>query len=233
MLLEQELSLVEKAKGGDGRAKEILIENNEGLIRRLSMRFRSYGIEEDLYQTACVGFLKAIDSFDPSFGTRLTTYAVPVMVGELRKYLRDQSPMKFTRGERQKISRLMEAKDSLTAELGREPNIREVALRLGWDPGDVVGLLESARWPISLEEEKRVGGEAPAEWLERLELAELVRRLPELEQNVIVGRFYGCLTQHELSRRLGISQSQVSRLEKRALMRLREWYCLDTSYQKE
>lgn len=231
MSLGEEARLIKDAKGGDARAKEILLERNEGLIRHLSARFRLYGREEDLYQTACLGFLKAVESYDPEYGVKLSTYAVSVIVGELKKYLRDQSPLRLSRGDRQRMSKLKETREALLSELGREPSVGEIARRLGWEPGDAVHLLESMRVPVSLEEVKPV--EKGSDWVESSELRQLVGELPERERVVISGRFYQDLTQEELSRKLGLSQSQVSRLEKSALMRLRTWYLLDSLHQKE
>ena len=220
------------ARRGDRDAGQRLLEDNTGLIWSVVRRFFGRGVEaEDLYQIGCVGFLKAVDGFDESFGTRFSTYAVPKISGEIRRFLRDDGAIKVSRSIKEQAVVVRSARNALEQKLGRAPTLSELSETTGMSAEDIA-MVETATCPTeSLQREtgedgftlEQVLGDYQAEErvLEHVSLREALRKLPEKELQVISLRFYHGMTQDAASRVIGVSQVQVSRLEKRAIEKLR------------
>ena len=229
---ELSLSELQAARQGDREAAGRLLEENSGLIWSVARRYFGRGAEaEDLYQLGCLGFLKAIEGFDEEFGTRFSTYAVPKIAGEIRRFLRDDGMLKVSRGVKEQAAKIHQARLALEQRLGREPSVSELTEATGFSGEEIAfaqlatGPAESIHSPcgedgFSLE---LVLGDYEAEerMLERVSLRSLVEQLPERERKVIALRYYHGLTQQSCARVLGVSQVQVSRLERRAVDALR------------
>ncbi len=224
---------LQAAREGDDRAcEQVLLENN-GLIWSVVRRYYGRGVElDDLYQLGCMGFLKAVRGFDPAYGTQFSTYAVPKIAGEIRRFLRDDGPVKVSRGLREQGASIRAARGKLSNQLGREPALSELAQATGLTPEEIAAA-ETANEPVislqaeagedglTLEGVLTSGGEEEG-LLERLTLRAAIAGLPEREQQVLLLRYYRGMTQMDAARVLGVSQVQVSRLERKALVRLRE-----------
>ena len=221
------------AQRGDREVAGRLIEENAGLIWSIARRYFGRGVDpEDLYQLGCVGFLKAIEGFDESFGTRFSTYAVPKISGEIRRFLRDDGIVKVSRGVKEQGMQLRAARQALEQRLGREPSIGELSRETGMSPEDIA-FVETATGPAeSLQREQgedgfsleQVLGEPGAEekMVEKVALCSAIEALPERERQVVALRYYHGMTQQSCARVLHVSQVQISRLERRAVERLRE-----------
>lgn len=219
-------------KGDRKRAGEI-VEENSGLIWSVVRRFTGRGVDaDDLYQLGCVGLLKAIDGFDESFGTRFSTYAVPKISGEIRRFLRDDGAVKVSRGVKEQAAQIRAARNSLEQRIGREPTLSELERETGLSVEDIV-FAETATGPAeSLQRESGEDGfslelvlgdfAAEEKMLEHVALRSAIDKLPERERQVIALRFYHGMTQQNCARVLHVSQVQVSRLERRAIDELRE-----------
>lgn len=221
------------AKDGDNSAAERLIEENSGLIWSIARRFFGRGCEpDDLYQLGCVGFLKAISGFDESFGTQFSTYAVPKISGEIRRFLRDDGAIKVSRGIKEQSQHIKTARLNLEQKLGREPYISELSEETGLTPEEIA-FAETATGPAeSLQRETGEDGFTlehvladsfgEEKMLEKVSLKLAVEKLPEKERKTVFLRYYHGMTQEAASKILGISQVQVSRIEKKAMEHLRE-----------
>jgi RNA polymerase sporulation-specific sigma factor len=226
------LSLIRSAQDGDEFACRQALEENKGLIWSIVRRYQRRGVEvDDLYQLASIGFIKAVKGYDLTYGTCFSTYAVPKIAGEIRRYLRDQGPLKVSRSIREKGQALFALKEKLCGVLGREPRLSDLAEVSGLTEEEIAVLELSAAIPESLQGENadglslesRLGSEAPENGLiEKIALREAISSLPEREKYVILLRFYKDLTQEQTARIIGVSQVQVSRLERRGLAKLRE-----------
>ena len=226
--------LIARCQAGDEQAKELLILENSGLIWSVTRRFLGRGAEaDDMYQLACLGFLKAIDGFDLEFGTQFSTYAVPKIAGEIRRFLRDDGAVKVSRGIKERAVTIKTAKNNLTNTLGREPTVCEVAEYTGISPEDIA-IAESATTCVeSIHQTTGVDGfslenilsdtQSEESLIEKIALRQALEKLPERESNVIKLRYFHGLTQQRVSVVLGVSQVQVSRIEKKALEKLREF----------
>ncbi len=220
------------ARAGDREAAGRLVEENSGLIWSVARRYFGRGTEaEDLYQLGCLGFLKAVEGFDDSYGTRFSTYAVPKIAGEIRRFLRDDGMLKVSRSVKEQAAKIHLARLAMEQRLGREPSLSELAAETALSAEEIAfaqlaaGPAESIQNPcgedgFSLE---LVLGDYEAEerMLERVSLRALVEKLPERERKVILLRYYHGLTQQRCARALGVSQVQISRLERRAVEQLR------------
>ena len=226
------LDLLDLARQGDQAAVSQVLEENSGLIWAVVRRYYGRGAEpEDLYQLGCLGFLKAVQGFDRAYGTQFSTYAVPKIAGEIRRYLRDNGAIKVSRGLREQSLTIYAAREQLRSRLGREPALSELSEATGLAPEEIAVAELAAAAPDSLQQENAEGltlestladSAAPEEALvERIALRSAIDALPEQEQKTILLRFYKGLTQQQCARILGVSQVQVSRLEKRALDHLR------------
>ena len=226
---EDRLALLDQAQSGDSDACEKMLEENSGLIWAVVRRY--YGCGEDLYQLGCIGFIKAVKGFDVTYGTQFSTYAVPKIAGEIRRFLRDDGPVKVGRSLRERGQSIWSARQRLRTALGREPRLSEIAAETGWSTEEIATAELATAAPESLQQEtadgltleSTLGTEAPEEALvEKIALREAIRALPEREQETIYLRFFKCMTQEQAARILGVSQVQVSRLERKGVTHLRE-----------
>ena len=223
--------LIAKAQQGDREASEALVEENSGLIWSVARRFLGRGTEaDDLYQLGCLGFLKAVEGFDLAYGTQFSTYAVPKIAGEIRRFLRDDGAIKVSRTLRERSQSIYSAREKLRVQLGREPVLSELAEETGLSVEEIADADIASAAPESFQQEMGdgltletlLGTESPEESLiEQLSLRAAIDLLPERERMTILLRFFKALTQEQTARVLGVSQVQVSRLERRALQKLR------------
>lgn len=242
LLSEKEtLRLLKKARKGDLKARERLVNCNYRLVFNIIKRFEGRGFDlEDLFQIGVIGLLKAVDNFDPDYGVRFSTYAVPMIIGEIKRFLRDDHPVKITRALKEKGILIRRMHEKLVRELGREPTIGEIAEALNFGKEEVSAALEAAQLPVSLfeainsnnpDEEDSLSvldclkseGEHEYAWLEKIALRDALARLPERERKIICLRFFEDKTQTEVGEMLGLSQVQVSRLERQAVAKLRDY----------
>ncbi len=231
----EKIRLLKAMQAGDRGAREKLIEGNLRLVLSVIQRFTQRGENlDDLFQVGCIGLMKSIDNFDISQNVRFSTYAVPMIVGEIRRYLRDNNAIRISRSMRDTAYRAMQAKEQLIRETQKEPTVEQIAERIGLPREDVVLALESIVEPVSLYEPvysdsgdtlyvmDQVGDHNDdSNWLDELALKEAIRGLGEREKRILNLRFFKGLTQIEVSAEIGISQAQVSRLEKGALNRIK------------
>jgi len=225
------LELLRAAQEGDRDACQQAVIENNGLIWSVVRRYYGRGVEpDDLYQLGCLGFLKAVQGFDFNYGTCFSTYAVPKIAGEIRRFLRDDGAVKVGRSIREQAQTLYSVREKMRHELGREPALSELSERTGLTPEEIAQTDLATDTPESLQQETAdgltlegmLGTEAPEEGLvERIALREAIDRLPEKERMTILLRYFKGLTQERTARVLGVSQVQVSRLERRVLERLR------------
>lgn len=225
--------LIVKAQTGDNSAMETLVEENTGLIWAVTRRFMGRGTElDDLYQLGCLGFLKAVEGFDTAYGTQFSTYAVPKISGEIRRFLRDDGAVKVSRSLKEQASAIRTVRSQLTLALGREPTIAEISRQTGLSTEEIA-LAETA---VSATEsiQKECGEEgfslenilsdtdSEEKMVEKIALRQAIDALPEREAMVIRLRYYHGLTQQRIAKVLDVSQVQISRIEKKAIAQLRE-----------
>ena len=225
--------LISLAQKGDRIASETLVEENSGLIWSVARRFQGRGTEmDDLYQLGCLGFLKAVEGFDLEYGTQFSTYAVPKIAGEIRRFLRDDGAVKVSRGLKEQAATIKSVRSRLTTALGREPTIQEISRQTGFSPEEIA-LAETAT--ASTESIQRENGEegfslediltdteSEERMVEKIALRQAVEKLPARERMVIQLRYFHSLTQQRVAKVMDVSQVQVSRIEKKALTLLRE-----------
>jgi RNA polymerase sporulation-specific sigma factor len=236
MLKEKEKEeLLKRTRTGDKLAREELISGNLRLVLSVIQRFTGRGENlDDLFQIGCIGLIKSIDNFDITQNVKFSTYAVPMIIGEVRRYLRDNSSIRVSRSIKDTAYHAMQAKEQLTAELDREPDVSEIADRLGLSKADVVIALESIVDPISLYEPvysdggdtifvlDQVGDKNDdRNWLDEISFKEEIKKLSDRERLILSLRYMKGQTQMEVSDRIGISQAQVSRLEKGAISKIK------------
>ena len=226
-------ALLEQARRGDRAARERLLSENTGLIWSVVRRFYGRGVDpDDLYQLGCLGFLKAIDGFDTEYGTQFSTYAVPKIAGEIRRFLRDDGAIKISRTIKEQAGMLRGVRGRLTVELGREPRISELAEASGLSPEEIA-VIETAMLPTdSLQRptgedgcslEQLLPGEAIEDRIiESVALQDAIAKLEPRQRAIISMRYFRGMTQDKTAAVLGVSQVQVSRLERKALKQLRE-----------
>lgn len=232
--MDEQVALLRRAKAGDREASGRMVEENAGLIWAVARRFFGRGCDpDDLYQLGCVGFLKAIDGFDEDYGTRFSTYAVPKISGEIRRFLRDDGAVKVSRTLKEQYAALRSARAQLEQSHGRAPTVLELAAYTGLS-AEEIALAEGAAEPAaSLQQELGADGfsleqtlsdpEGEERLLEHVALSQALDTLPDNERMTLYLRFWHGMTQSDASRVLGVSQVQVSRLEKRAVGHLREF----------
>lgn len=225
--------LIVKSQNGDQEASEQLITENSGLIWSVVRRFFGRGVEgDDLYQLGCLGFLKAVDGFDISFGTQFSTYAVPKIAGEIRRFLRDDGAVKVSRSIKEQAITIKNARNILVQSLGREPSVQEIAAQTGFSAEEIATAEMATAAVESMHQETGEDGftlenilsdtESEENLLEKIALKQAIEKLPEREAMVIRLRYYHGLTQDRISKVLLVSQVQVSRIEKKALAMLKE-----------
>ena len=225
--------LIRRAQNGDREASERLVTENAGLIWSVAKRFLGRGTEaEDLYQLGCLGFLKAVEGFDLEFGTQFSTYAVPKISGEIRRFLRDDGAIKVSRSLKERSAAVRSARALLGSALGREPSLKELSDHLGLAPEDIAQAEAATREVESIHRECGEEGftlenvltdtESEERMLEKIALRQAIAELPEREKCVISLRYFHGLTQDRVAKVLDVSQVQVSRIEKKAIGMLRE-----------
>lgn len=233
---EENKKLLREMKNGDKTAREKLINGNLRLVLSVIQRFSGRGENpDDLFQIGCIGLIKSIDNFDISLDIQLSTYAVPMIIGEIRRHLRDSTPVRISRSIKDTAYRVMQTKEKYIAENGREPTAEEIAAALGIEKADVVMALGSVVDPLSLYEPVfSEGGDTiyvldqvgdnndDKNWLDEISMKEAIRGLSDRERRILKMRFIDGKTQMEVSSEIGISQAQVSRLEKFSLQKIKD-----------
>ena len=234
---QQMEDLLQKASTGDDTARQQLIEGNLRLVLSVIQRFEKRGESpDDLFQVGCIGLMKAIANFDPTKQVRFSTYGVPMIAGEVRRYLRDNSVIRVSRSIRDVAYRVLQCKEALALRLGREPTLEEIAKELDLPVEDVNQAMDAVCAPVSLYDPVYADGGDPLKvidqvldtkntetvWMEHIALREAFRALGEREKKILSLRFYDGRTQMEVAQALGISQAQVSRLEKGAISAMRK-----------
>lgn len=225
--------LIGQAQAGNRAAMETLVEENSGLIWAVTRRFLGRGTEaEDLYQLGCLGFLKAVEGFDAGFGTQFSTYAVPKISGEIRRFLRDDGAVKVSRSLKEQSAAIKAVRSRLTGALGREPTIAEISRQTGFSPEEIALAETATAATESIQRESGEEGfslenvltdtESQEKMVEKIALRQAIDALPEREAMVIRLRYFHALTQQRVAKVLGVSQVQVSRIEKKAISHLRE-----------
>lgn len=225
--------LIAGSQAGDRAATDALVQENMGLIWSVAKRFMGRGTEpDDLYQLGCLGFLKAVEGFDLNFGTQFSTYAVPKIAGEIRRFLRDDGAVKVSRSIKEQACNIRSTRARLTNALGRDPTVQELSRQMGLSPEEIALAEAATAATESIQREAGEEGfslediltdtESEERMVERIALRQAIERLPEREKCVISLRFFHGLTQERVSRVLNVSQVQVSRIEKKALGILRE-----------
>ena len=225
--------LIARSQAGDKNAGEALVTENAGLIWSVARRFLGRGAEaDDLYQLGCLGFLKAVEGFDLNFGTQFSTYAVPKIAGEIRRFLRDDGAVKVSRGIKEQAAAIKTARNLLLNALGREPTLQELSKQTGIAPEDIAFAETATAATESINREAGEDGftlegillntESEDTMVEKISLRQAIEGLPEREATVIRLRYFHGLTQQRVSKVLAVSQVQVSRIEKKAITKLRQ-----------
>lgn len=224
--------LIARSQAGDEEATQLLVEENSGLIWAVVKRFLCRGTDaDDLYQLGCLGFLKAVRGFDLSYGTRFSTYAVPKIGGEIRRFLRDDGTIKVSRSLKEQSASIKSVRNRLTAALGREPTIQEISSQTGLSPEEIALAETATAATESIQQETGEEGfslenilsdtESEEQMVEKIALRQAIDALPERERTIIKLRYYHGLTQQRVAKVMEVSQVQVSRIEKKALELLR------------
>lgn len=231
--------LLIKIKAGDLEAREKFINGNLRLVLSVIQRFQNRGEKaDDLFQIGCVGLIKALDNFDLSQNVQFSTYAVPMIIGEIRRYLRDNNSIRVSRSIRDLAYKALQVKEKLTKENGKEPTVEQIAKVLGIEKEEISFSLDAIQDPISLQEpiykdgsenlyvmdQIRDNKNIDEKWAENLTIAQALKKLNQREKDIIGRRFFDGRTQMEVAEEIGISQAQVSRLEKDAIKRIRKIY---------
>ena len=232
------MEMIEKVKAGDKETRDKFIQGNLRLVLSVIQRFSNRGENpDDLFQVGCIGLIKALDNFDTSHGVKFSTYAVPMIIGEIRRYLRDNNSIRVSRSMRDLAYKSLQAREVLASRLQREPTVTEIAQELDAKREDVVMALESIQEPVSLFEPVfHDDGDAiyvmdqvqdtkntDVKWIENLSLSEAMKKLSPRERHILNMRFFEGKTQMEVAKEISISQAQVSRLEKNALKYMRKY----------
>lgn len=225
--------LIRRAQAGDAQATEQLVEENTGLVWAVARRFLGRGTEaEDLYQLGCLGFLKAVEGFDLEYGTQFSTYAVPKIAGEIRRFLRDDGAVKVSRSLKEQAAAIRATRSRLTAALGREPTIQEISRQTDLSPEEIAMAETATAATESIQQQSGEEGfsleniltdtESEETMVEKIALRQAIEALPPREKKIIQLRYFHGLTQQRVATVMGVSQVQVSRIEKKALGMLRE-----------
>ena len=235
---EEKDALFARIKQGDTAARETYIKGNLRLVLSVIKRFSgNHENVDDLFQIGCIGLIKSIDNFDPTIGVKFSTYAVPMILGEVRRYLRDNNSIRVSRSLRDTAYKAIYAREGLMKKNLKEPTIMEIASEVGMSKEEITYAMDAIQTPMSLYEPVYTDGGDPLyvmdqisdkknreeNWIEQLSLNEAMKRLPDRERNIIRMRFYEGRTQTEVAEEVGISQAQVSRLEKNALKTMRSY----------
>ncbi len=233
---EETLALIRRAKTGDKSAKETLLFHNTSLLKSILRRYLGKGVEyDDLFELAALGFLKAISGFDESFGVRFSTYAVPMIAGEIKRFLRDDGSVKVSRAMKKTARDMNKYIESFSIAHGRQPTVKELAEEFSMEEGDVVFTLGSSHMPVSIYEqtdykdEKSVSlaDKLPAkdtqeEMIDSMLLKAAIEKLPDREKKIVVLRYFRDMTQSEVAKAIGVSQVQISRIESKIMTQFRK-----------
>lgn len=227
--------LIKRSQTGDQQARDLIVQKNMRLVWSVVQRFINRGYEpDDLFQIGCIGLLKSVDKFDLSFDVKFSTYAVPMIIGEIQRFIRDDGTVKVSRSLKEMGNKIRKAKDELSKQFGRVPTIAEIAEKLDLSPEDVVLAQEASRSPSSIHETvyendgdpitllDQIADNSETKWFDKIALKEAIRELDERERLIVYLRYYKDQTQSEVAERLGISQVQVSRLEKKILHQMKD-----------
>lgn len=227
--------LIERSQSGDSEARDELVHRNTRLVWSVVQRFLNRGYEaDDLFQIGCIGLLKAIDKFNLEFDVKFSTYAVPMIIGEIQRFLRDDGTLKVSRSLKETAHKVRKTRDELSKKLGRLPTIQEIADELKVTPEEIVFAQEANRNPSSIHETvyendgdpitlmDQISDDEEEKWFEKIAIRDAIDRLSEREKLIVYLRYYKDQTQSEVAKRLGISQVQVSRLEKKILRLIKE-----------
>ena len=231
----EKTELLKKAKAGDKKAREEMINGNLRLVLSVVQKFSGRGESpDDLFQVGCIGLIKAIDNFEPNLDVKFSTYGVPMIIGEIRRFLRDSNSVRVSRSMRDIAYKAMQIKESFINEHGREPKVEEIAKEMGVPKSQVVVALEAIVEPISLYEpvysdsgdtiymmDQISDKNSESSWLEEISLKEAIKVLSPREKRILTMRFFDGRTQMDVASQIGISQAQVSRLEKGALQKIK------------
>lgn len=233
---EEMVELLVRAGAGDAEAREKLINCNLRLVFNLVQRFANRGYElEDLFQIGTIGLIKAIDKFNLSYNVKFSTYAVPMIIGEIRRFLRDDNPVKISRSLKENAYKVNKAREMLIREWGREPSLQEIAEKAGLSMEEIVTSLEAVQMPASIHEtlyqddgdpiyvlDQLSNEKEENNWFESIAMKEVLNKLSDKEREIILMRFFQDKTQTEVANLVGLSQVQVSRIERQALKRFRQ-----------
>lgn len=232
---EETLNLLNKAKNGDEKAKELLIENNSPLVKSIVRRYKNKGVEyDDLYQLGCVGFVKAINNFDISFNVKFSTYAVPMIAGEIKRFLRDDGSVKVSRSIKSQYYNMQKYIDQVRLKTGEPPTTKHLAEKFNIEEPEVMFILESSRMPVSIYEsldkessngqvvlDKLVNFDEVSSLVDKIVLTDALKELEDKDRKLIILRYFRDKTQSEVAQILNVSQVQVSRLENRILAKMK------------
>lgn len=232
---EETLNLIFSAQHGDKNASEQLITQNSPLIKSVIRRFKNKGVEyDDLYQLGCVGFIKAVKNFSATYEVRFSTYAVPMIAGEVKRFLRDDGPVKVSRGTKSASVKINRFVESYRVEHGEAPTVDTIAKQFGIEPQEVVFIMDSAKYPVSIYESNEDGSrtvleklqtdECEDDKLDKMMLKKILSELSPRDKKIILLRYFADKTQAEVARVLSVSQVQISRLESKILNRIRSEY---------
>lgn len=231
---EEVKELIRRSQEGDQDARNTIAEKNMRLVWSIVQRFLNRGYEaDDLFQIGCIGLLKSVDKFDLSYDVKFSTYAVPMIIGEIQRFIRDDGTVKVSRSLKETGNKVRKKKDELSKKLGRDPTVHEIAEALELSPEDVVMAQEAVKAPSSIHETvyendgdpitllDQMADDSEGKWFDKIALKEAIRHLDERERLIVYLRYYKDRTQSEVADRLGISQVQVSRLEKKILVQIK------------
>ena len=230
------IEYIRRAKAGEEKAKETLIEHNVSLVKCIVKRYLGKGVDyDDLFQIACMGFLKAIMGFDEKFGVKFSTYAVPMIAGEIKRFMRDDGSVKVSRAMKQMAKDINVFIEEYVLKTAKQPSIAEIAKKFGLDEAETVFVMGSSKMPLSLYggaeykdgKEKELietlaSKDDQEEWLDKMLLRGAIEALPERDRKIIILRYFRDMTQSEVAKRIGVSQVQVSRIENRIIKEFRE-----------
>ncbi len=230
------IEYIRQAKTGNSNAKEMLIEHNVSLVKCIVKRYLGKGVDyDDLFQIACMGLLKAISGFDERFGVKFSTYAVPMIAGEIKRFMRDDGSVKVSRAMKQTAKEMNLFVEEYSIKNGKQPSIATIAEKFGLDEAETVFVMGSSKMPVSLYggadykdgKQRELIETLPAqdnqeEWLDKMLLHGAIERLPEREKKIIVLRYFRDMTQSEVAEQIGVSQVQVSRIENKIIKEFRE-----------
>ena len=244
---EEKSALFTRIKAGDLKAREEYIKGNLRLVLSVIKRFSNSNENvDDLFQIGCIGLIKSIDNFNPDMGVKFSTYAVPMIIGEIRRYLRDNNSIRVSRSLRDTAYKVIHTRELLSKELSHEPTIEEIAKEIGISKEDIVFALDAIQSPVSLYDPVYTDGgdtlyvmdqisdkkNKEEAWIEELSLSDAMKRLNERENYIIKLRFFEGKTQMEVAEEIHISQAQVSRLEKSALKNMKSYLSIGPTYHK-